>query len=876
MKRRIGTYLAACLTALSVQVAGGPTQAAPAPAADPVALAAAAADRAAASGLDALAKGPDEQFQRRAVHKGGVPGRKDLYYVAYERTYKGLPVVGGDAVVATDAAGKVLDTVSADEGGLAVDIRPRIDKERAIDIARTQLSTVDRVEGATLSVLAKDHGKLVYETVVTGTRDGEPSRLHVFVDARTGVVEDLVDDVRAGTGTSQWNGPNPLTIDTSGNSTVDDTRPGVRCVDYSTNQPFTKASNSFGNGQATSKETGCVDVLWSTQKQWEMLKNWLGRNGIDGNGRGVTVKVGLNAVNAYWTGQHIEIGHNNANQWIASMDVVGHEHGHALDQHTPGGAAREAGLGEATGDIFGALTEAYANEPSPWDTPDYLVGESVNLVGRGPIRNMANPQAVSNHPNCWSSAIPGTEVHAAAGPFNHWFHLLAEGSKNSPTCDGSTIPAGIGIQAAGRVFYNAMLLKTSGMTHFKYRVATLTAAKNLDPTCKQYNAVKAAWNAVSVPAQSGEPTCTPVPVDDFSLSLTPASGTVQPGGSTTATVDTTTVTGTPHTVALTASGQPAGVSVSITPSSVTSGQSATLSVSTTASVAPGTYPITVKGVGGANTHTVTYTLTVGGQPPTNDFALAVSPDSGTVQPGGTTTTTVATTVTSGQSQKVSLTATGLPAGTTATFDPSTVAAGESAKLTIATSASTPAGEHRITVTGTGADATHSATYTLTVGGQPPTNDFAVTLTPTSGTVQAGASTTSTVNTTTTAGSPQKVSFTATGLPTGATATFTPLSVESGESSTLTLATTPTTPQGTYTITVTVTGADTTHTATYTLTVEGSGGGCGPLPAWNPTTSYVPNDEVSHNGHKWRSTWYSTGAEPGAPGSWAVWQDLGAC
>ncbi|GAA0254318.1 hypothetical protein GCM10010492_63850 [Saccharothrix mutabilis subsp. mutabilis] len=876
MKRRTGTVLAACLTALSIQVVGGPSQAAPAPA-DPVALAVAAADKAAASGLDALAKGPDEQFRRQAVHKGGVPGRRDLYYVAYERTYKGLPVVGGDAVVATDAAGKVLETVAANEGGLAVDTRPRIDKARAERIARAQLSRVDGVEGSTLSVLAQGHGKLVYETVVTGVRNGEPSRLHVFVNARTGVVEDLVDDVRAGTGTSEWNGPNPLTIDTSNNSTVDDTRPGLRCVDYATNQPFTKASNSFGNGQATSKETGCVDVLWSTQKQWNMLREWLGRNGIDGNGRGVTVKVGLDRVNAYWTGQHIEIGRNNANQWIASMDVVGHEHGHALDQYTPGGAAREAGLGEATGDIFGALTEAYANEPTPWDTPDYLVGETVNLVGRGPIRNMANPQAVSNHPNCWSSAIPGTEVHAAAGPFNHWFYLLAEGSKNSPTCDGSTIPSGIGIQAAGRIFYNAMLLKTSGMTHFKYRIATLTAAKNLDPTCKQYNAVKAAWNAVSVPAQSGEPTCQSVPVDDFSLALTPASGTVQAGGSTTSTVNTTTVAGNPHTVTLTASGAPAGVSVSVTPSSVTSGQSATLNVSTTASAVPGTYPITVQGVGGGNTHSVTYSLTVSGQQPVNDFAIAVSPDAGTVEPGGAATTTVGTTVTSGQSQKVALSATGLPAGATAAFDPATVAAGESARLTIATSASTPAGEHRITVTGTGPDATRSTTYTLTVGGEPPANDFSVALNPTSGTVRAGGSATSTVGTTTTAGSPQKVHFTATGLPTGATATFTPLSVESGESSTLTIATTSATPQGTYTITVTANGADATHTATYTLTVEGDGGGgCGDLPAWNASTAYVPNDEVSHNSKKWRSTWYSTGAEPGAPGSWAVWQDLGPC
>ena len=39
---------------------------------------------------------------------------------------------------------------------------------------------------------------------------------------------------------------------------------------------------------------------------------------------------------------------------------------------------------------------------------------------------------------------------------------------------------------------------------------------------------------------------------------------------------------------------------------------------------------------------------------------------------------------------------------------------------------------------------------------------------------------------------------------------------------------------------------------------------------------MPNDVVGHNGHKWTSLWYSTGAEPGAPTSWAVWSDAGAC
>ena len=59
-----------------------------------------------------------------------------------------------------------------------------------------------------------------------------------------------------------------------------------------------------------------------------------------------------------------------------------------------------------------------------------------------------------------------------------------------------------------RIMYNAMLMKTSASSYLRYRVWTLQAARNLFPSgCTEFNTVKAAWNAVSVPAQSDEPTC---------------------------------------------------------------------------------------------------------------------------------------------------------------------------------------------------------------------------------------------------------------------------------------------------------------------------------------------------------------------------------
>ncbi|WP_410623017.1 M4 family metallopeptidase [Amycolatopsis sp. cmx-8-4] len=660
-----------------------------APAQNPEALAAVAADQAALNGVDQLAKGPSEAFVRTGV----TPGGGGLFYASYQRTYHGLPVVGGDAVVVADGAGRVRATDAAKTAPISVSTKATLGTDKASSIAKARVSRVDSTSAPQLVVLAGDAPKLAYEVVVSGHNAATPTRLHVFVDAATGAVLDSRDDVRtlagpgkgattntaavAGTGNSYYAGQ--VSIDTSGSgssySMTDPGRRGIACGREG-GAIFTKSTNSWGNGSGTDLETGCVDTLYSVQSEWKMLGDWLGRNGIDGAGGGFRASVGLNDVNAYWDGSSTHFGHSQDNQRQATpMDVVGHEFGHAVFQTTPGGAGsgnENGGMNESTGDIFGALTEAYANNPK--DTPDFVVGEGVNLVGQGPIRYMYNPSLVGD-PNCYSSSIPSTEVHAAAGPQNHWFYLLSQGSNASPaspTCNGSSI-TGIGIQKAGKIFYNALLKKTSSWNHKAARKATLEAAIALYPgSCTEFNATKAAWDAVSVTAASGEPTCT----------------------------------GTP----------PAG----------------------------------------------------------NDYSLTLSPTSASVQPGQSASTTVTTRVTAGSAQTVQLQATGLPDGAKATFSPASVQSGGTATLTITTAATTPNGTSQVTVTGDGTDADHTAQFSLTVGtGTPPT-------------------------------------------------------------------------------------------------------GCSGLAEWDSAKAYVPNDVVGHNSHKWTSTWYSTGAEPGAPGSWAVWSDAGAC
>ncbi|MBM0237255.1 S8 family serine peptidase [Micromonospora sp. ATA32] len=102
------------------------------------------------------------------------------------------------------------------------------------------------------------------------------------------------------------------------------------------------------------------------------------------------------------------------------------------------------------------------------------------------------------------------------------------------------------------------------------------------------------------------------PTNDFSVSVSPASGSVTAGGSISATVATATTSGSAQTVNLSAAGLPAGATASFSPSSVTSGGSSTMTIITSTSTTPGTYTVTVSGTATSGTRTASYTLTVNG------------------------------------------------------------------------------------------------------------------------------------------------------------------------------------------------------------------------------------------------------------------------
>lgn len=482
----------------------------------------------AAAAADDFVKSDDPQLMLSdddVVMRTAVQSLSGLHFTSYERTHQGVPVVGGDFVVVTDAENDVAYTQVAQDDVVSVSVEPTLDADGAGALASDALDG-DLAAEAELVVFAWDDPALAWESVVDGVDDaGMPTKTHVFVDAHSGELLDSYETVMSGVGNTYYNGrPGTVEFGTSeadGEYVMEDPdRPGLSCAPED-GSPYTSDDDEdWGDGSGTDLETACVDAMYGAGLMWDMMDEWLERDGVDGDGNSFPMYVGLDMVNAYWTGSSAHFGHSSDNErQIVPMDVVAHELGHGVFQFTPGGSGggnETGGLNEGTGDIFGALNEWYDDQPNDdgFDPPDYLVGEEAGLSTAGePIRDMADPGRF-DHPACWSDEIPDTPVHAAAGPINHWYYLTAEGTEpgdhpgvpGSETCDGSTIEGGLGPQTAGVIWMGALNAKSSNWTYAQARTAALEFAANAFDTCDEFTQAQTAFDAVDVPADS-DPTC---------------------------------------------------------------------------------------------------------------------------------------------------------------------------------------------------------------------------------------------------------------------------------------------------------------------------------------------------------------------------------
>ncbi len=200
----------------------------------------------------------------------------------------------------------------------------------------------------------------------------------------------------------------------------------------------------------------------------------------------------------------------------------------------------------------------------------------------------------------------------------------------------------------------------------------------------------------------------------FSLSANPTSVSVAKGASGTSTITSTTTGGFNTAVVLSASGQPSGVTVSFSPTSITGNGTSTMTMAVGSSVVAGTYTITVTGTAGSTVETTTVSLTVTGGS-TGSFTLSATPKTISASDNGIALSKITVTPSGGFTGTVTLTASGQGTGVVAQVVPAAVAGGSgSAALRVKVGPNTAAGTRTITVTGTSGSTTATTTVTLTI------------------------------------------------------------------------------------------------------------------------------------------------------------------
>jgi Zn-dependent metalloprotease len=449
-------------------------------------------------------------------------------HVHLDRTYNGLPVIGGDLIVHS-RNGSYRSTSITQGAPLNLSTHPTVGSDEATVIAGAEFGpNFVGMPERTLSVYARGHGgaRLVWRVRM----HNQQADMTYIVDARSGgIIErwsNLETAAVAGQAKTLYSGTVPLVTNSvaGGYELRDPSRGRMRTIDGSNSrtsgQIYKDSDNVWGNSTTLDLTTVAADAEYGAAMTWDFYKLILGRNGIGNDGIGAYNRVhyGKNYSNAFWSDACFCMTYGdgdgiNAGPLVA-LDITGHEMSHGVTARTAGliYSGESGGLNEANSDIMGTMVEFYANNSH--DTPDYMIGEEIvptNVPGspsQRALRYMFKPSLDGRSPDFYVSNIGSLDVHYSSGVANHFYYLLAEGTApktfngvvhNSPTFNGASLP-GIGRAKAEKIWYRALTVYfTSSTDYAAARIATIQAAKDLyGATSAEANAVAATWTAVNV------------------------------------------------------------------------------------------------------------------------------------------------------------------------------------------------------------------------------------------------------------------------------------------------------------------------------------------------------------------------------------------
>ncbi|MHC3475343.1 M4 family metallopeptidase, partial [Streptomyces sp. 7R007] len=240
--------------------------------------------------------------KEKLVARDVVKDADGTLHTRYERTYDGLPVLGGDLIVDTAKSGATQRVVKATDAAVKVaDLTPSVSvaaaEKQGVQRAKALGGTKASADGARKVIwAASGRPVLAYETVVGGLQDdGTPNQLHVVTDAATGkkLYEYQGVENATGVGNTQYSGQVSLTTTQSGSTynLTDGDRGNHKTYNLNhgtsgTGTLFSQSGNTWGNGTTSNAATAGADAHYGAAVTWDFYKSTFGRSGIKNNGVG--------------------------------------------------------------------------------------------------------------------------------------------------------------------------------------------------------------------------------------------------------------------------------------------------------------------------------------------------------------------------------------------------------------------------------------------------------------------------------------------------------------------------------------------------------------------------------------------------------------
>jgi Zn-dependent metalloprotease len=246
---------------------------------------------------------------------------------------------------------------------------------------------------------------------------------------------------------------------------------------------------------------------------WDLLHEAFGRSSLDGAGLPLVASVhyGHRFDNAFWDGRQMVFGDGDGEvfrSFTDSVDVIGHELGHGVVQHTLGLVylGQAGALNESVCDVLGSLVKQRLRGQDAADA-DWLVGAELftDQVQGAALRSLKAPGTAYDDDVLGKDPQPATMagyvelphdaehdnggVHVNSGIPNHAFYLAA------------TAIGGRAWERAGLVWYDALtssgLPRDAGFAAFA-RATVEASTKRFGAGSAEVASVAGAWEQVGL------------------------------------------------------------------------------------------------------------------------------------------------------------------------------------------------------------------------------------------------------------------------------------------------------------------------------------------------------------------------------------------